>query len=296
MTRQELAAGAALAAMAGVYLLITASGRRRSATAASGASPRGSARERARAWMVQAGIADTRPGEFAAAMALLVCVGGAGAFVLFGGVIPAAVAAAACAGIPLSMYRSRRRNRLAAARDAWPRMLEELRVLIGSIGRSVPQALFEVGRRGPPEWRSAFAAAEREWLLTTDFGRTVAILKHGLADPTADVVCETLAVAHELGGSDVDARLADLIEDRILDLQGRKDAASRQAGVRFARRFVLLVPLGMALAGLTIGTGRSAYSSFGGQVAVGAGLIAVAACWVWAGRLMRLPEEPRVFR
>jgi tight adherence protein B len=152
-----------------------------------------------------------------------------------------------------------------------------------------------VGRRAPNEWRPAFAAAEREWLLTTDLWRTTALLKQRLADPTADVVCETLLVAHEVGGSDLDARLADLIEDRLIDLQGRKDAASRQAGVRFARRFVLLVPLGMTLAGLSIGTGRQAYETPGGQLAVAVGLVAVVACWVWSGRLMRLPEPPRVF-
>jgi tight adherence protein B len=139
-------------------------------------------------------------------------------------------------------------------------------------------------------------AAEREWLLTTDFGRTTALLKDRLADPTVDAVCETLAVAHEVGGTELESRLADLIEDRILDLQGRRDAASRQAGVRFARRFVLLVPLGMALAGLSIGTGRSAYETPGGQLAVVIGLAAVVACWVWSGRLMRVPEPPRVFR
>jgi tight adherence protein B len=59
---------------------------------------------------------------------------------------------------------------------------------------------------------------------------------------------------------------------------------------------VLLVPLGMAVAGLTIGTGRSAYETAGGQLAVAVGLLAVVACWAWSGRLMRLPEEPRVFR
>jgi tight adherence protein B len=90
--------------------------------------------------------------------------------------------------------------------------------------------------------------------------------------------------------------LVDLIEDRILDVQGRRDALSRQAGVRFARRFVLLVPLGMALAGLTIGAGRSAYQTAGGQLAVIVGLLAVLLCWLWSGRLMQLPSVPRVFR
>ena len=48
-------------------------------------------------------------------------------------------------------------------------MIEEIRILTGSLGRSVPQALFEVGRRGPEELRPAFEAATRHWLVSTDF-------------------------------------------------------------------------------------------------------------------------------
>jgi tight adherence protein B len=219
----------------------------------------------------------------------------AGAYVLFGGALAALVAAVLGAAAPVGALRQRRHQRAETAAEAWPRLLEELRLRTGSLGQSVPQALFEAGRRAPAEWGRAFAAAEREWLLTTDFPRTLAVLKRSLADPTADVVCETLLLTHEVGGSDIDARLADLIDDRVADLQSRKDAASRLAGVRFARRFVLLVPLGMVLAGLSIGSGRQAYSTPGGQAAVAAGLLAVAACWAWSGRLMRLPPRPRVF-
>ena len=257
---------------------------------------RRSGREALRTWMVQAGLGDVKVVEFVGALAAMALAGAVGAYVLFGGVLPPLVSAGFAAAYPVSAYRARRRTRMAAAAEAWPRLLEELRLRTGSLGRSIPQALFEVGRRAPAEWRPAFAAAEREWLLTTDFPRTVRLLKDGLADPTVDAVCETLVVAHEIGGSDLDSKLTDLVEERTLDLQGRKDAASRQAGVRFARRFVLLVPLGMAVAGLTIGTGRSAYETAGGQLAVAVGLLAVVACWAWSGRLMRLPEEPRVFR
>lgn len=297
MSPEVWGAVGAVLAMAGVYLIYTsiAFGWR-------GLSPVGRvARSDAKkpvgeSWIGPLAVGGARPLELVGAGTLVAGVIGLIAFVMFGGLLPTIVAAAAGCLIPFASFRSRRLARLESAREAWPPLLEELRLLIGSVGRSIPQALFEVGRRAPVEWRPAFEAAEREWLLTTDFGRTCAILKQYLADATADVVCETLLVAHELGGSDVDGRLADLVDDRVLDLQGRKDALSRQAGVRFARRFVLLVPLGMALAGLAIGTGRSAYETSGGQIAVGLGLMAVVACWAWSGRLMRLPEEPRVFR
>ena len=243
----------------------------------------------------QAGLGGVAPRELLTACVASAVAGGAGAFVLFDAPVPAVLAAILAAAFPVAGYRRRRLERLEAARAAWPRLLEEMRLRTGSLGRSIPQALFEAGRSAPDDWRAAFDAAEREWLLTVDFGRTVDLLKGQLADPTADAVCETLLMAHEIGGTDLDAKLADLVEDRTDDLEARRDATSRLAGVRFARRFVLLVPLGMAAAGLTIGTGRHAYATAGGQIAVVAGLLAIAVCWWWSGRLMRMPEPPRVF-
>lgn len=238
------------------------------------------------------------PREVLLATAATALVGLATGLALFGGALPALPAlatAAFAATFPAAAARTRRERRRSDARDAWPRLIEEMRLQTGALGRSIPQALFEVGRRAPQEMQAAFAVAEREWLLSTDLTRTVAILKRELGDPTADATLETLLVAHHVGGSDVDRRLAALVEDRVQDLEGRKDARAKQAGVRFARRFVLVVPFGMALAGLSIGTGRAAYQTPSGQLAVAAGLAVVAACWAWAGRLLRLPEEERVF-
>lgn len=177
----------------------------------------------------------------------------------------------------------------------WPRLIEEIRIRTTTLGRSIPQALFDVGQRAPTELRPAFESARREWLISTDFERTVAVLTARLADATADAVCETLLVAHQIGGNDVDRCLVALIDDRTLDLQGRKDAMARQAGARFARWFTLGVPLGMAMIGLSIGDGRSAYATPMGQALVGVGLGLMVLCWFWAGQILRLPSEQRVF-
>jgi len=290
----------ALLAGLGVYLLYSAvafgwRGLGPAHTSPDTARTRPPAPVRFRDWLRQAGLENVNTGEFAAVMTLLFASGALAAWALFGGPLPALVAGGFAASFPMATYRSRRERRRSDARDAWPRLIEELRLLTGSLGRSVPHALFEVGRRGPAQMRGAFAAAEREWLITTDFDRTVAILKARLGDPTADATCETLLVAHEVGGSDLDRRLAALAEDRVQDLQGRKDAVAKQAGVRFARKFVLIVPLGMALAGMSIGSGRSSYQTPLGQLAVVIGLASIVVCWVWAGRLMCLPDERRVF-
>jgi tight adherence protein B len=259
------------------------------------ASGRRRRRGRWRDRLAQAGLGDVDPRQFAVVTGALGTAGALAGLAMFGGPVAALALGACLAGLPLGSYRVRRAQRRAAAQESWPRIIEEIRILTASLGRSVPQALFEAGRRAPAPLRPAFAAAEREWALSTDFERTVRVLKTGLADPTADAACETLLVAHEVGGTDLDRRLEALIEDRVIDVQGRKDARSKQAGVRFARRFVLLVPLGMALVGMSIGNGRAAYATPTGQAMVALGIGAVVACWVWAGRLLRLPEEERVF-
>lgn len=239
-------------------------------------------------------LAELAAVEIVAFSVLLALVGGALGYAMFGSVAPAVLLAAFAAWLPVASFRVRRKTALAQAQEAWPRMIEEIRVLAGAAGRSLPLALFDTGLRGPTELRPAFEEAHREWLLSTDFERTLDVLKERLADPTADAVCETLLIAHELGGSDVDRRLGDLAQDRLADTIGRKDARARQAGARFARMFVLIVPAGMALTGMQLGTGRSAYQTSWGQLAVLAAIAVVVGCWVWAGSIMRLPTEERV--
>ncbi|CAN5725277.1 hypothetical protein BH20ACT1_BH20ACT1_04890 [soil metagenome] len=246
-------------------------------------------------WMVQAGLDQTRPAELVGVFLALFGVGAVLSWALFGGVLPPLAAGLFAASFPLAAARGRRARARAAASEAWPHLIEELRIKTTALGRSIPQALFEVGRKSPEEMKPAFEAARREWLISTDFERSLAVLKARLADATADTVCETLLVAYEIGGTEIDRCLTALVDDRIMDQQGRKDAQARQAGARFARCFVLVVPLGMVLVGLSIGEGRAAYRGAAGQVLVLVALGLMAACWTWAGQIMRLPAEQRVF-
>lgn len=286
-----------LAGAYGVFLLYTAFAFGWRGAGVGPGRLRADARFRAKAeqWLAQAGLEGVGPTEFLTVMAVLFLVGAGLTFAVLGGALPALAVGGFAATYPAASYRARRQHRRARAAESWPRMIEEIALLTGSLGRSIPQALFEVGRASPEEMRPSFAAAQREWLISTDFDRSVAVLKAGLADATADAACETLLVAHDVGGTDVQRRLTALVEDRIADLQGRKDARARQAGARFARRFVLFVPVGMALVGLSISGGHDAYRSAEGQLAALAAIGMVVACWLWSGRIMRLPEEERVF-
>lgn len=284
----------ALCAASGVHLLVTPGRSRPPGRRRAPATTWRQIHRRATAALLRSGLDGVSPQQFAATVlgfaattaVVTALVIGPGPGALLVGVI--------AASWPVTMWRSRRAATLRTAQEHWPRLIEELRVLTGPMGRPIPQALLEVGARGPVELRPAFAAAQREWSLTTDFERTIKVLKDRLADPTADATCETLLVVHEVGG-DLDQRLAALAEDRRRDVHDRKDAQAKLAGARTARLFVILVPVGMAVAGINVGDGREAYRTTWGQVLVIVGIALVAACWWWAARMMRMPTEERVF-
>ena len=284
-----------IAGTTGVYLLFTRVAYGRVNLRSDNPTSSLSRQDRGAQWLAQAGIPDVRVRDVAAVCISLFAVTFLLTFAVFGGVFASAIGGVFAATWPLLAYRQRRLRRIATAQEAWPRMIEEIRILTGSAGTSIPQALFQVGRRAPKDLTDAFDLSHREWLLTTDFERSLTVLKASLADPTADAACETLLTAHVVGGIDLETRLSDLAEDRLADVQGRKDARAKQSGARFARAFVLIVPIGMALVGLSIGEGRSSYQTASGQVAVVFGLSIMAGCWLWAGRIMAIPPEQRVF-
>lgn len=241
------------------------------------------------------GVPWATPAHVVGGGVLVFVVGAAVGYGIFAGVIVAAVSGVALLGGVTAHLRVRARGQRESAREAWPRLIEEIRLQVVTLGRSVPRAVFEVGGGAPGHLRPAFAAANREWLITTEFDRALAVLRSSLADPTADAVCETLLTAHEIGGTEIDLRLRDLADDRSEDLRSRKDARAKQAGARFARHFVVVVPLAMALVGLQLGDGRAAFRPPAAQLVVVVAFTVIAACWLWAGALLRLPDERRVF-
>lgn len=245
--------------------------------------------------MASLGLGDLDPRTLVAAMLVLAMVGFAFGTLLFGGIAPALIIGLFAATVPVGVARVRHERMTAHAHQSWPAIIEEIRLLTGTLGRSIPQATFEVGARSHEALRPAFAEAHREWLISTNFSRSLEVLKAHLGHHTADIVAETLMTAHELGGGEVGNRLSALAQDRMTDQQHRRDAVARQAGVRFARWFTLIVPVGMAMTGLTIGNGRSAYATNTGQLLVALALLMIIGCWIWAGRIMRMPNEERVF-
>lgn len=292
MNADVLALSASGMAGLGVYLLIS---RGPNTTGMTRLTHRlGGLSNQLRRFLQNSGLTGVSPMAF---VSISVAVGVLTALVvhfIFSSLAPAIISGLAGTTVPTLFWLNRHKRAREAALEAWPRMIEEIRIKVSSTGASIPHALLDVGLNGPETLQPAFQAAQREWAFTTDFERTVAVLKEELNDPTADMVCETLVIASGLGGS-VDRELTELANDRRADLRDRKEATAKQSGARFARNFVIIVPAGMALAGLNVGDGRAAYQSTTGQILITVGLAIMIVCWSWATRLMQLPATKRVF-
>ncbi len=205
-----------------------------------------------------------------------------------------AFAAMACYA-PLALVRSRARRRRRDLAEVWPEAVDHLASAVRA-GLSLPEALAQLGRRGPEPLRPAFEAFGRDYQATGRFGTCLDRLKDRLADPVGDRVVEGLRIAREVGGGDLGRMLRSLSRFLRDDARTRSELESRQAwvvnGARLAAAAPWAVLLALSMQPEVIGRYRSA----AGVVVL---IVGAAACFV-AYRLMvrlgRLPEQRRVLQ
>lgn len=242
-----------------------------------------------------AGIENVTPVGFASLCALAGFVAGA-VILTVSRTPPVAVAFALMAAYgPLALVRGRVRRRRRDLAEVWPEAVDNLASAVRA-GLSLPEALAQLGQRGPEPLRQAFDAFGRDYLASGRFGDCLDRLKGRLADPVGDRVIEGLRIAREVGGGDLGRMLRSLSRFLRDDARTRSELESRQAwvvnGARLAAASPWAVLLALSMQPEVIGR----YSSAAGVVVL---LIGASACLV-AYRLMvrlgRLPEQRRVLQ
>ncbi len=196
---------------------------------------------------------------------------------------------------PVALVRGRGRRRRRELAEVWPEAVDNLASAVRA-GLSLPEALTQLGERGPEPLRPEFSSFGRDYMVSGRFGDCLDRLKDRLADPVGDRVVEALRIAREVGGGDLGRMLRSLSRFLRDDARTRSELEARQSwvvnGARLAAASPWAVLLALSLQPEVIGRYRSAVGVL--VLAVGA-----AACFV-AYRLMvrmgRLPEERRVLQ
>ncbi len=197
------------------------------------------------------------------------------------------------AASPIAVLRGRAQRRLREHAAVWPDAVDNLTSAVRA-GLSLPEALIQLGERGPDELRHAFVQFGRDYQATGRFHESLDLLKDRLADPVGDRVVEALRIAREVGGGDLGRMLRSLSGFLRDDLRTRGELESRQSwtvnGARLAVAAPCLVLLLMCLQGEVV----QRFATGVGLVVLltGAGLCVVAyRLMMWIGRL---PTERRI--
>ncbi|MBM3669732.1 MAG: type II secretion system protein F [Actinobacteria bacterium] len=233
----------------------------------------------------------TPTGVISACVACAVVIG---VLILIVTAVPMAalLAAAVAGGAPLMLLRRRVRQRTAARRASWPDAVDSL-VSGVRAGLALPEAVSDLGVRGPEPLRPYFLRFAGEYRATGSFTGALDALREEMADPTADRVVAALAVAWDVGGTDLGTVLRTLAVLLREDARTRGDIEARQSWTVNAARVSVAAPW-VTLALLC--TRPEAAAAFG--TAMGAVVLGIAALVsILAYRLMmmigRLPQERR---
>ena len=195
--------------------------------------------------------------------------------------------------VPVAVLRRRAERRLREHAELWPDAVDNLASAVRA-GLSLPEALVQLGERGPEGLREPFVAFGRDYQATGRFDDALGLLKRRLADPTGDRVVEALRIAREVGGGDLGRMLRSLSSFLREDLRTRSELEARQSWTVNAARLAVAAPWIVLLAMSLQRDVVDRYASGTGAVvlAVGAGVCLLAyRLMMWFGRL---PTERRV--
>ena len=211
-------------------------------------------------------------------------------------VVVLALCFAVMAGVaPTVLVRARARRRRAVLRDVWPDVVDNLASAVRA-GLSLPEALSQLGSRGPESLRPAFAAFAEDYRATGRFQDCLDGLKARLADPVGDRIVESLRIAREVGGSDLGRLMRTLSAFLRQDARTRSELETRQGWTVNAARLAVAAPWIVLSLLATRPESIAAYDRpAGAAVLVGGGAVTIVAYRVMV-RIARLPDEQRVLR
>ena len=245
--------------------------------------------------LVQAGVGRTSPAVFVFGSLVLGLV----VLLVFLGVSrawPIAVAFGVIAlAAPYALVSARARARRTRLREIWP---ETVDTLVSGVraGMSLPEALGNLGARGPEAVRAEFTAFSVDYASTARFDTCLDRLKVRFADPVADRIVEALRLAHEVGGTDLTVLLRNLARMLREDMRTRGELEARQSWTVNGARVAVAAPwLVLALLSTRPEAAR-AYATAAGATVLGAGAVASVVAYRLMLRLGRLPEEERILR
>jgi tight adherence protein B len=251
--------------------------------------------ERTQELLTRAGIESVRPTQLYVVSVTFGVLAFFGAVVISSSPTIALAFAVFALAAPTTLVRYRARRRTAELRELWPEVVDNIASAVRA-GLALPEAVAEVGNRGPEALRRPFQQFAADYRATGGFVDCLDRLKARLADPVADRIVESLRVAREVGGTDLGRLLRTLSSFLREDARTRAELETRQGWTVNAARLALAAPwLMLGLLALNRQAAAAYNSAAGVLILLIGGGISFAAYRLML-RIGRLPQERRVLR
>lgn len=251
--------------------------------------------DRLRDDLVQVGLGTVPPAAVPALSAGAALVVLATLWSISSALVPSLAIAVAASVVPVLALRAAARRRRIELREVWPEAVDHINSAVRA-GLSLPEALIQVGERGPEPLRLPFVEFARDYQASGDFGSCLDRLKVRLADPVGDRIVEALRITRDVGGTDLGVLLRTLSSFLREDARTRAELEARQSWTVNAARLALAAPWIVLVLMSTRPQAAQAYDSREGVllILVGAGVSLLA--YRVMLQIARLPQDERVLR
>lgn len=208
--------------------------------------------------------------------------------------LPVAIAFAVMASyLPIGVLAGRARSRQRELAEVWPEAVDNLASAVRA-GMSLPEALVQLGQRGPEPLREPFVAFAVDYQVTGRFADSLDRLKERLSDPVGDRVIEGLRIAREVGGGELGRLLRSLSGYLREDARTRSELESRQSWTVNGARLAVAAPWIVLLMLCFQREVIARYASASGVFVLAFGAVACVVAYRLMVRIGRLPQERRV--
>lgn len=189
-----------------------------------------------------------------------------------------------------AVLEGRRTARRRSARALWPDIIDSLRSSLRS-GATVAEAFIDVADRVPERWRSPWHECAVDLQRGVSFEVAARRLKRVVADPTADVIIESLIVAREVGGTELPRIVATVADTVRAEARIRNEVRSRQSWVRHAARLGVSAP--WIVLAMIVGRPetRDAFTTPMGSLIIVAGFGATVVAYYTMAGISTIPEQ-----
>lgn len=209
--------------------------------------------------------------------------------------VPSLALGLAVVPLPLLVLRAAARRRSHSLREVWPEAVDHVASAIRA-GMSLPEALGQLGERGPEALRPAFQEFARDHRASGDFAGSLDLLKQRLADPVGDRIVEALRITRDVGGTDLGVLLRTLSAFLREDARTRAELEARQSWTVNAARLALVAPWAVLALMSTRPQAAEAYDTSAGAALILIGAVVSLLAYRVMLLIARLPQDERVLR